>query len=193
MSFSVPATFFNDFEIYKNVKYNLNALDELYSAYNQDDYYRRLFLLKPIIIIEVSIIEALIYDFLSRVRKNTLEGVEGLDKDIMQMIRGSDYNLNQFGALISIAEQSDLFDEPDSIFYSRLIELSHLRNRIHIQNTWRNQPLSERLAFTERRKISAERCLEKVAFTLSLKYPRPSHVRAYLGTSLHFPWNKHRD
>ncbi len=191
MAFSVPATFFSDFRIYRNVKYNLNALEELYVAYNKEDYYRKLFLLKPIIVIEVSIIEALLYDFLLRVRRNTIEGVEGLDEDIVQMIRTSDYNLSQLGALISIAEQSDLFNEPDSKFYSRLVELSHLRNRVHIQNIWRNEPLVEREAFTDRRKVSAERCLEKVVVTLSQKYPRPSHVRAYLTANLSFPWDKH--
>lgn len=191
MAFSVPATFFSDFTIYKNVKYNLNVLEELYVVYNKEDYHRKLFLLKPIIVIEVSIIEVLLYDFLLRVRRNTIEGVEGLEEDIMQMIRSSDYNLSQFGALITIAEQSDLFNEPDSKFYSRLVELSHLRNRIHIQNIWRNEPFAERLAFTERRKISAERCLEKVVTTLSQKHPRPAHVRAYLTTNLHFPWAKH--
>jgi len=191
MAFSVPATFFSDFQIYKNVKYNLNVLDELYVAYNQENYFRKLFLLKPIIVIEVSVIEALLYDFLLRVRRNTREGVDGLDEDIMQRIRTSDYNLNQFGALIAIAEENDLFNEPDSKFYSRLVELSHLRNRLHIQNIWRNEPLAEREAFTERRKISAERCLEKVAVTLSQKYPRPKHVRAYLTTNLSFPWDRH--
>jgi len=191
MSFSVPATFFSDFRIYKNVKYNLNVLDELYAAYNQEDYYRKLFLLKPIIVIEVSIIEALLYDFLLRVRRNIREGVDGLDEDIMTMIRTSDYNLSQFGALIAIAEKNDLFNERDSKFYSRLIELSHLRNRVHIQNIHKNEPLAEMEAFTDRRKISAERCLEKVAFTLSSKYPRPDHVRKYLLTNLSFPWEKH--
>jgi hypothetical protein len=191
MAFSVPATFFNDFKIYQNVKYNLNVLEELYSVYNQEDYHRKLFLRKPITVTEVSIIEALLYDFLARVRKNTSEGVQGLDEEILCKIRASNYNLHQLGALITLAEESDLFDESDSKFYFRLKELSHLRNRLHIQNIWKNQPLVEREAFTARRLLSAERCLEKVATTLSAKHPRPEYIRAYLITDLHFPWDRH--
>ena len=191
MAFSVPATFFNDFKIYQNVKYNLNVLEELYSAYNQEQYHRKFFLRKPIIVTEVCIIEVLLYDFLARVRKNTSEGVQGLDEEILVKIRASDYNLNQLGALIAIAEKSDLFDESDSKFYFRLKELSHLRNRVHIQNIWENAPFAERDAFTQRRLLSAERCLEKVATTLSTKHPRPEHIWAYLRTDLRFPWDRH--
>jgi len=191
MAFSVPATFFNNFNIYKNVKYNLEILEELYAAYNQEEYDRKRYLLKPIIVTEVSIIEVFLYDFMGRVRGNTREGVSGLDEDIAQIIRESDFKRSQFGVLISLAEDNDLFDEPESSFYLRLRELSYLRNRVHIQNVLQNKPAMENFAFVERRKLSAERCLEKVAVTLSEKYPRPNYIQTYLAEPLQFPWEKH--
>lgn len=188
MAFSVPGNFFCLFKTGDNVLYNLSTLNYLYEVYEKATLENKEKLLKPIILTEVAVTEAILHDFHLRIRANVIEGVVGLGTDVVNYVRGK--QIDELEAYIASARKHDFFSEANSNFYDRLDELRKIRNRIHIQNTRRYRPADEDMIFTETTKISAEKCLEKVAKTISVNHPRPGNLQDYVG-DLHFPWREH--
>lgn len=188
MTFTVPANFFCLFKTGDNVIYNLTSLRCLYGAYHAADNQGKEGLIKPIVLLEVAIIEAILHDFHFRIRANVIEGISGLGSDVVNYIRGK--QLDELEAYIASARKHDFFSEANSNFYDRLDELRKVRNRIHIQNTKHYKPADENLIFTEDIKTSTERCLEKVVKTMASSHPRPVNLQGYVG-GLVFPWDEH--
>lgn len=91
---------------------------------------------------------------------------------------------------IASARKHDFFDAGDTNFYERLEELARLRNRVHIQNEKNDTPRNESAAFTEQRKVQAERVLEKVLKTMAAKFPRPERAQNYVA-NFRLPWEEH--
>jgi hypothetical protein len=185
--FEIPSNFIGTFKIGDNINHNLGILQVLYRSYaaaTPDDQRR---LCKPITITLVSIVEACLYDFHKRARTNMWEGIAGLAGTALDYIRTK--HIDQFEACITSARKHRLFGADDP-FYEDLTLLRKLRNRIHIQNRWNELEPDEWNAFTQQRKVLAERALEKVAKTLSSQHPRPPHIHGYVAKFI-CPWTEH--
>ena len=180
----VQADFICNFKTGDNIKYNLNTLDALYSQYNQS---KSVYLLKPIILINTSIIEAVLHDFHVRIRANTREGVHSLPQDIIDYIRGK--TIDEFEKYITQAEKHDFFDMSQTSFYKKLETLRKIRNRIHIQNTKGYMPKNESEVFTESVMVLSEKLLEKTLKAMSEKHFR-NGVGNYVG-EFTLPWKPH--
>jgi hypothetical protein len=185
--FEINSNFIGNFKVGDNINHNCSTLRVLYEKLNEASQNDKIFLYKPIIIFNTSIIEAMLYDFHFRAKKFTKEGIQNVTDDILEYIRGK--HIDELEKYIPSAKKHDLFDEQDSDFYEALDDLRKLRNRIHIQNTKRYSDSDESKAFSKEKVEQSELILEKVAKTLSTKYARRDsfhHVDNFI-----FPWNEH--
>lgn len=190
MSFSVRGNFFCIFKTGDNIQSNLATLRFLYEVYKSASDEDKSKLLKPIIIIKITIIEAILHDFHLRIRANRNEGVVGMSQDELDYIRNK--QIDEFKKYIDSAKKHDFFNEANSNMYDKLDELRVVRNRIHIQNAKFLEPRDDSAVFTLAAKRSAERCLERVVKTVSQNHARPSYLADYVG-DLVFPWDEHFD
>lgn len=179
------SSFVGDFKLGDNIVFNLSTLRYLYELYEAGNDQHKRYLQKPITILNISIIEALLHDFYTRMKTFTREGVAGVSKDILARIGIGNYD--EFGNLISSAKRYDFFDQKHNSFYETLDELRKLRNRVHIQNTKRQLEPDDHAAFSAARMIQSEQALERVIETLQRKYPRK---QSYTGSFV-LPWNSH--
>jgi len=185
--FRVRPDFIWNFKTGDNIVYNLSVLAVLYEQYAilSTDMTKQRLLVKPILVLNVSIAEALLHDFLRRVQGSRREGVANLSREVMSAIRGKQFD--QFEHYIAQARKHDLFDLRSTNFYEAMDSLRKKRNRIHIQNTYGYEPANEYSAFTEKDKITSEKILEKIVSTLSEKYPRGFCSV----TEFNLPWDRH--
>lgn len=185
MSFSIKANFIDIFKIGDNINFNLGVLKVLYEAYESLSSGKEL--IKPIVIMNTSITEALLYDFIeNRIRKAN-KG-EKLFIEILDVLL--EKKLDKFEHYITQAEKYDFFNLKDTNFYNAMRSLKEKRNRIHIQNNKWIKPYNENEAFDERSKVLSEKVLEKVLDTLTSKYPRSEAYHRYV-QDFELPWNKH--
>lgn len=180
----IQADFMSSFKTGDNIKYNLSILRELYTVHNESEH---AFLLKPIIILNASIIEAVLHDFHARIKQNILEGVPSLAQDVIDYVRSK--KIDEFEKYINQAQKHDFFDLSHTNYYKKLHTLRELRNRIHIQNTKAYKPKDEEGVFTESAKILSEKLLEITLKTMSRKHPRVG-VKNYIG-EFALPWEPH--
>lgn len=187
MSFKVKANFIVVFKIGDNINYNLRILKTLYDGYEKLPDGSNL--IKPIVILNTAIIEAILFDFVvNRLKKPYF--VDILFVDILNYLKDKD--LKKFEHYISQAEKFDLFDMKDSNFYNAMRSLNKKRNRVHIQNEKWDDPHEESIVYDERAKILSEKVLEKVLNTMTVKYPRNEEYRNYVN-DFELPWNRHFD
>lgn len=180
--FTIRSSFIGSFKLGDNINHNLDVLALLYRHHDASTQQERRLLCKPIILLLVSIIEAVLHDFHGRIKLFTVEGVRNLPGEVIAHIRF--VKIDQFGKYIVSARKHDFFDLADSEFYDRLDELRRLRNRIHIQNTKRDFEPDEINAFNSDRKWLAESVLEKTLRTMAAKFARNhDHVRDF-----ELPW-----
>ncbi|TJV38709.1 MAG: hypothetical protein E5Y02_28585, partial [Mesorhizobium sp.] len=126
------------------------------------------------IILNVAIIEALLYDLHKRVKWFTHEGVMGMPANIITYIRGQ--QIDKLETLIASCRKHDLFDEPGSTFYDDLDLLRRIRNRVHLQNEKNDLEPDDSNAFSAERLALSERAVEFVMMTLEAKHPRPGNT-----------------
>ncbi|MBU6370821.1 hypothetical protein KGQ74_01955, partial [Patescibacteria group bacterium] len=129
MTFSVQANFLDVFKIGDNINYNLEILKILYKAYEELPNGENL--IKPIVVLNTAITEAILYDFVVNRLKRPYRS-EILSMDIFRGLQNTE--LKKFEHYITQAEKHDLFDLKDTDFYDAIRSLSKKRNRIHIQN-----------------------------------------------------------
>jgi hypothetical protein len=155
-----------DFKIGDNILYNLNALFNLADDYNNSgkDYK------KPISVTVVSIIEAIMVDFLYRLDRGTTHfptSLRHIEKSIKNQLNeetikskfvgpdGQEHcyltlkNFN-FSSMIEVYEKLKLFGDNRKV-YESLLRLSYFRNRIHINNYFNNFEKNENVTFSENR------------------------------------------
>ena len=113
MTFSVKANFIDAFKIGDNINYNLGILKTLYNAYNTLPDGKKL--IKPIVLINTAIIEAILYDFVVNRLKRPYSS-EIISLGIFRILKGKD--LKKFEHYIRQAERFDLFDSKDTNFYN---------------------------------------------------------------------------
>jgi hypothetical protein len=166
--FTVPSCFIANFKIGDNINHNLEILRLLYQL-PEDDVNRKQLLCKPIIVTLVSIMEAMLYDFLWRIGESP-ERTTTLPVETIEAIREKNC-LNKTTHLVGAAKKHNLF-ETDEKFYEQISKLITLRNRIHIQNERRHFERDEPEAFNPMRQRIAEESLEYIAKLLAKKHPR---------------------
>ncbi len=189
MSFKISGNFFASFELHDNVQYNLNILRTLYTL-KKDNPESSAKLIKPIVILEVSIIEAVLHDFYLRIKTYRYETVENVSDAVRAALKGKE--VDNLAKYIDQAKKHDFFKEKDNNFYSRLHDLREARNRVHIQNAEKYKPVKETDLFDGKLLRSSEKCLEKVLKTISERHPRPENIsnKGYM-KELELPWSSH--
>lgn len=178
--FTIHPHFIGDFKLGDNINYNFCILNALYTSFEAADEQQRLYLLKPIIITLMSIIEAVLHDFCYRAKFHTREGIPSLRQDILDSLRSK--KIDDLEKYISAAKKHHLFDTVHEDFYTDLDRLRKIRNRVHIQNKNKNLPIKELEVFKNEDKYLAECALEVVLRTLNKKFSRPEHT---IGTRTH--------
>ncbi|MEI6288608.1 MAG: hypothetical protein WCP18_03480 [bacterium] len=187
--FKVGARFIGDFKDGDNIKYNLEILNVLYTYYNQAVLTReKLLLCKPIIILLVSVIEAVVDDLFFKIDRYHREGVSNIPIEMMEKIRSKKYK--KLDNQLDLCIKYDIFDGVLSNFYATLKELIKLRNRIHIQNNKMYIPLDEDDAFSESKKVSAEKICEYIFKKMVNKFDRGPSFNDYIGY-FEMPWEEH--
>jgi len=184
--FIVSSCFIADFAIGDNINRNLDTL-RLFYTLGAEDSSKWPLLRKPIIVILVSIAEAIVYDFISRIQSK--EYVATLPPETVAALREKDFL--KLTNLIKGAKKFDLFKANDD-FYEQLDELRKLRNRVHIQNEKRHFERKEAVAFNGARQREAETALEYIAKFLAAEHPRGATTHGFVA-DLNLPWNEHGD
>lgn len=186
MTFNIPASFIGDFKRGDNINYNLKVLKTLYDCHSTLEADKQPYLRKPMFLIIMSIIEAVLYDFDSRIRHFTREGVQNIPLNILNIIRGKKYD--DLEKYIACSKSNNFFDTVYEQFYDDLHKLRKIRNRIHIQNSKNYLPRDESAAFTPNNLHLAECALEVVMRTMNKKYPRPNSVQGCV-EDFSIPWD----
>jgi hypothetical protein len=168
---AIESKFVGDFKVGDNIVHNLEVLELLYTQYaGASDRNKRL-LCKPITVLLVSILDAVLYDLHYRIRTFTREGVRNVIESSAKYIRGLK-KMDQFEKCIKSAEEHGLLEDKGGALYKQLDELRRLRNRIHIQNKNKDFEADEYDAFNENRKVLAEKALENTLRIMAVKYER---------------------
>jgi len=184
MSFKIKANFIDIFKIGDNINYNLKVAKELYNAYSNSEESK--YLIKPIVLINTSIAEALLYDFIEyRIKKGN--PTERIFEELIEKLAAK--KLDKFQHYIVQAEKHDLFSLKDTNFYKAMESLRIKRNRIHIQNRPFKEPANENLAFDVKSKVLSEKVVEKIMSTLCDNFPRRPEYKFVEDFEL--PWESH--
>lgn len=187
MGFTIQSSFIGNFKLGDNINHNLRCVCFLYDSYGVCTPEQKSLLRKPITVLLVSVLEAVLYDFHERIQKNTYEGVQNVAAAITDYIRGK--KVDELEKLIASARKHDLFIQASTDFYERLDELRKLRNRVHIQNSKNHFEPDDQNAFSERRMKLAERALERTLRTMVARYSRaPSYNYC---ADFELPWEPH--
>lgn len=181
---TINSSFIGNFKLGDNICFNLKVLKTLYEYRAAGNTEQKSHLRKPIILLNVSIIEAVLYDFHARVKTFTREGVANLSATVIAYIQGK--QIDELQRYIASAKKHDFFDQKDKKFYDKLDELRKMRNRVHIQNTKGQLEPDDEAAFSSARLTLSERALELVMRTMARKYPRPQHNFVQ---DFELPWN----
>lgn len=184
--FIISSNFIGTFKIGDNIHYNLRVLVILYQQFEAGDNETKRLLCKPISVLIISIIEAVLYDFYLRCRMFTREGVATLAESALHYFRTLEKD--EFYTAIESAKNHKLFGATED-FYAQLHELRKLRNRVHIQNKKNDLERDDRNAFTIDRKNKSEGALEAVMKILSRDHPRPAHIQGILD-DFQLPWQE---
>lgn len=185
MAFYVKANFIDAFKIGDNINYNLEILKVLYEGYSNLSNGEKL--IKPIVILNTAISEAILFDFVVNRLKRPFR-TEILFTNISDILKDTD--LKKFEHYITQAEKYDLFELKDTNFYNALRSLGKKRNRIHIQNDKWEEPHDEYIIFDEKLKILSEKVLEKILNTMMTKYPRRKEYHGFVN-DFELPWDRH--
>lgn len=105
--FSLKSDFIANFKLGDNINYNLKILNALYENYESADVYKKTLLIKPIILIIMSVIEAILYDFHYRAKWYTREGISNLSEDILLILRSK--RIDDLGKYIAAAKKHSFF------------------------------------------------------------------------------------
>ena len=176
-----------EFKISDNIEYNLDVLFNLIEDNDHAKDYK-----KPISLIAVSIIEAIMIDFLYRLYQGTSHFPQKLkDKEtvikskLTQETKKSKYvdsenreywvcSLKNFDFITMIKIYQDLKLLGDyKQNYEFLMNLAHFRNRIHIKNYFNNFEKDESNTFSESRVQKTIKAMVWFFGYFQTYYPRP--------------------
>lgn len=165
--------FFWNFKRMDNVNYNYKILEKLYKARSNDNNSTEF--IKPISVIIISIVECVLYDFIERIQDHVNDKIPNLQEDIISEIKNK--QINVFSKIIvQVKKQNLLRAGNDNQIYEDLEFLCNLRNRVHIEDIWRQLDKDEPKIFTDQNLKLAEKVLEEVLEILCNVYPRKWHI-----------------
>ena len=183
----ISTSFIGYFKLGDNIVFNTKILDSLYKNLDVSQPIDvQAITIKPIVLIGVSAIEALIYDFVDRIKDYPKE-FKHVDSAKISSIRKLDtqsFNWKFRVGIDKFRQHKMLGDEPN--YYDNLDFLRNLRNRIHIQNQFAGR--SEEYVWTSDVLYRCEACLEYTLLYLSENYPRED--KDYV-ESIQVPWKRH--
>ncbi|NKL58325.1 hypothetical protein [Rhizobium leguminosarum] len=181
---SYASNFMGNFKLGDNIVFNLRILQYFYELYSDGTSLQKRLLQKPITILNVSITEAILQDFYTRMRSFTREKID-VSISVLARVRGA--QIDDFSKYIANARRNDFFDLKDTEFYDVLDDLRKLRNRVHIQNEKRYFEPDDSSAFSAERMVLSEKALETVIETMQRKYSRD---HAFIA-DFNLPWDSH--
>jgi hypothetical protein len=162
-----------------NINYNLEISKALYANKNQ-------LFNKPKILINVSIIEAIMYDFIEKASTLTREGMN-LNNDAVEYLKSKE--VNKFDKIIAQFKKHKIIEVEDFDLIENLKILKKVRNRIHIQNDKKENPKDDIDVFSDDNLLISEKVLE-----LIMKVMSKDHIRSdksdYIG-DYNLPFNEH--
>jgi hypothetical protein len=170
------------FKVGDNILYNFELLQVLYNA--KLDSNNSVFN-KPITITIVSIIEAILIDFIRRIGEATDHKPPNIPKDELKKMKskiikdrvkvGAIYKRKKyyFREIINLFQEYEIFGEKDDDFYNLLSEYGFMRNRVHIENYYENHEKDEENVFTNERLERLETILYQLWNKMISDYPRP--------------------
>jgi preprotein translocase subunit SecA len=183
---TIESKFIGDFKIGDNINHNLKILEVMYKRYAEADDAEKRLLCKPIVVLLVSLIDAVFCDLHTRIKTFTREGVENIIASSIEYIR-TRKKMDDLEKYIASAKKHGLIELLDHKLYDDLDELRKLRNRIHIQNTKNYPPRNEYDAFTSDKKLLAEKAVERTFRVMANKYAR----KLDYVDSFSLPWEPH--
>lgn len=161
----IYSNFIGNFDLGDRIVHNLNIQKALYHAKNNASWGEKSLLIKPIVLWNATILEAVLYDFINvRIKTHTREGIQNIDPNILSDIRKK--RLDNLSKYIDIVWKYELLGKEDEISHD-MQKLRKIQNRIHIQER------SEGGTFTRADLLLSEKILEWV-----LKYMRDHYARA---------------
>lgn len=186
-------TFNWNFKVGDNIRHNLEEVFYLYKLKNENcsNTKEKQFLNKHISITLVSIIEAILYDFVVRLNDATnhfpliIGNKKRFDikkyiseqkvlyeykKSKMKMMRVKNYSLTQ---ILKLLHEFELLEPKNSPVYDTLEQATYFRNRIHIYNWFNNFEIDEKYVFTDKRLDILEKLVVYILTTMEAKYARP--------------------
>jgi len=170
------------FKVGDNILYNFEILRELYNAKGIS---KKNTLNKPITITIVSIIEAILVDFIERIGIATTHKPANIDPSILinlkkeiredRVKKGNYYKRKLYGfkEIIKILRKYELFGEKGDEIYVLLNIFSDMRNRVHIENYYDLLEEDEINVFTPSRLSEIERVLYLLWNKMVSDYQRP--------------------
>ncbi len=184
-------TFVWSFKHGDNIMYNFTVLQALYIA--QRDAKPAGVFNKPITILLVSIVEAILIDFLSRIDQATNHLPANVDRVTLDQIKQEIESkkrpekiedefgeriylrrkLYHFNEIVELLRKYELFGKNDDSIYGALMRFGHLRNRVHIENYHQNFEDRENMVFTLQRLSDLERVLGDLWTKMTNDYKRP--------------------
>ncbi len=172
-----------------NIMYNFEILKALFETAKINE--KNDILNKPITITIVSIIEAILVDFIYRLYGATNHLSVGLDyikvKSIKKEIESKKvkkrdkesgsiyYSIKKYNYsdIIKIMSKYELFGNKNDIIYDSLKEFGNMRNRVHIENYYNNLEDREEKVFTSARVEKLEEILFELWKMMINKHQRP--------------------
>jgi len=163
------------FKVYDNIKYNFNILSTLYECKNSNASSRgKYYFNKPLIIIHVSIIEALLHDFYIRLSQSTNHFPSSIPLDKRKVMQSKFKTKNMsMDQLVKCFYEYELLGGKSSVIYPALKSLNYLRNRVHILNWFANFERDEIRVFTNSRLVATEKITSYIVNYISKNYSRP--------------------
>ena len=177
--------FFWNFKRMDNVNYNFKIIEYLISSSTQNPL-----LIKPIIILLVSIIECILYDFLCRVQEHKQEKISNISEEDIQKIKDSQLP-NKLGNFCEICKKYEFIGDKQQSIYDKICSFSNIRNRIHIQNSKRDHPLDEEDLWDLNLLKSCGSLFKEICIYMCNNYSRPEHISGEIPKEIDFPepWN----
>lgn len=167
---AITNTFMWNFKKGDNIVYNFGVIWALYDAKSGANSTReKKMYIKPIILLQMSIVECILDDFVNRVKDHVYDKVPNIsDSQIENFKTKKSDRLENY---IAAAKKHNLFNRRQD-FYTTMDRLRQARNRFHIQNTKNTPPLNEHDLFTEALLVQCEEILETVVHTMMSKFYR---------------------
>ena len=153
-----------------NVNYNFDIITLLYKARKENQNDRRLN--KPLLVLLVSVIECMLYDFVVRIQTHTNDLIPNLPTTIIYYFRGIRETDELKVIIEKVRAQNLLRASGNDSIYDDLEVLRKVRNRVHIQNKYHLLERDESDVFTNTRIQLVEQVLERVCGVLCNVYPR---------------------